>query len=214
MSLLNEEEDLLRVLDAFALCAEPVFAINERRRIVFWNKAMERLLGYTYDDVAGRSCGDVLAGNDSFGNRYSTDGCPIVSIAQRGDCVRHFSLSAKAKDARMVPLEVSILKFVLPQSRRMILAHIAQGSRDVPVTAEPPAKAAHANHADARVRSLTTRENEILGLIAAGRNASVIGQHLGISPLTARNHIQHLFEKLEVHSKAEAAAFAYRMGIA
>jgi DNA-binding CsgD family transcriptional regulator len=165
MSLLNEEEDLLRVLEAFALCAEPVFAINDRRRIVFWNKAMERLLGYTYDDVVGRSCGDILAGNDTFGNRYCTDGCPIVSIAQRGDCVRHFSL------------------------------------------------AAHANHADARVRSLTTRENEILGLIAAGSNASVIGQHLGISPLTARNHIQHLFEKLEVHSKAEAASFAYRMGI-
>ncbi len=213
MSLLNEEEDLLRVLDAFALCAEPVFAINERRRIVFWNKAMERLLGYTYDDVAGRSCGEVLAGSDTFGNRYCTDGCPIVSIAQRGDCVRHFSLAAKAKDARSVPMEISILKFVLPQSRRMILAHIAQAARDVPAAAEPPTKPAHEHHTDARVRSLTTRENEILGFIAAGHNANLIGQHLGISPLTARNHIQHLFEKLEVHSKAEAAAFAYKMGI-
>jgi len=213
MSLLNEEEDLLRVLEAFALCTEPVFAINDRRRIVFWNKAMERLLGYTYDDVVGRSCGDVLAGNDTFGNRYCTDGCPIVSIAQRGDCVRHFSLAAKAKDARSVPMEISILKFILPHSRRMILAHIAQPSRETQAPAEPPARAAHAHHADARVRSLTTRENEILGLIAAGSNATVIGQHLGISPLTARNHIQHLFEKLEVHSKAEAASFAYRMGI-
>jgi len=213
MSLLSEEDDLLRVLDAFALCAEPVFAINERRRIVFWNKAMERLLGYTYDDVVGRSCGDVLAGNDSFGNRYCTDGCPVVSIAQRGDCVRHFNLAAKSKEGRFVPMEISILKFVLPQSRRMILAHIAQVSRDVSIPAGPPARATHNNHADARVRSLTSRESEILSLIAAGENAVVIARHLGISPLTARNHIQHLFEKLEVHSKAEAAAFAYRMGV-
>jgi DNA-binding CsgD family transcriptional regulator len=213
MSLLSEEDDLLRVLDAFALCAEPVFAINERRRIVFWNKAMERLLGYTYDDVVGRSCGDILAGNDSFGNRYCTDGCPVVSIAQRGDCVRHFNLAAKAKDSRFVPMEISILKFVLPQSHRMILAHIVQVTREEAVLAAPPAKSQHNNHADARVRSLTTRENEILGLIAGGHNAIVISNHLGISPLTARNHIQHLFEKLEVHSKAEAAAFAYRMGI-
>jgi PAS domain S-box-containing protein len=214
MSLLSEEEDLLRVLDTFALCAEPVFAINERRRIVFWNKAMERLLGYTYDDVVGRSCGEILAGNDSFGNRYCTDGCPIVAIAQRGECVRHFALAAKAKDSRLVPMEISILKFVLPQTRRMILAHIAQVPRETAALApQPPLKQSNGNHADARVRSLTTRENEILGLIAAGHNANVIGQHLGISPLTARNHIQHLFEKLEVHSKAEAAAFAYRMGV-
>jgi len=215
MSLLSEEDDLLRVLEAFALCAEPVFAINERRRIVFWNKAMERLLGYTYDDVVGRSCGEILAGNDSFGNRYCTDGCPIVSIAQRGDCVRHFNLAAKAKDSRFVAMEISILKFVLPQSRRMILAHIAQVTREEPAPSptRPPALPQHNAHADARVRSLTTRENEILGLIAGGHNAVVIAQNLGISPLTARNHIQHLFEKLEVHSKAEAAAFAYRMGI-
>jgi len=213
MSLLSEEDDLLRVLEAFALCAEPLFAINERRRIVFWNKAMERLLGYTYDDVVGRSCGEVLAGNDSFGNRYCTDGCPIVSIAQRGDCVHHFNLAAKAKDSRFVPMEISILKFVLPQSRRMILAHIVQVTRESALPVAPPAKPAHNHHIDARVRSLTTRENEILGFIAGGHNATVIAQHLGISPLTARNHIQHLFEKLEVHSKAEAAAFAYRMGI-
>ena len=211
---LYEDEEFLCVLDAFALCAEPVFAINERRRIIFWNRAIERLLGYTYDDVAGRSCGEVLAGNDTFGNRYCTDGCPIVSIAQRGDCVRHFSLAAKTKDARSVPMEISILKFVMPQSHRMLLAHIAQVRPEAAATTpQPPVKQSSGNHADARVRSLTTRENEILGLIAAGHNANVIGQHLGISPLTARNHIQHLFEKLEVHSKAEAAAFAYRMGV-
>ena len=211
---LYEDEEFLCVLDAFALCAEPVFAINERRRIIFWNRAIERLLGYTYDDVAGRSCGEVLAGNDTFGNRYCTDGCPIVSIAQRGDCVRHFSLAAKTKDARSVPMEISILKFVMPQSHRMLLAHIAQVRPETASpTPQPPVKHSNGNHADARVRSLTTRENEILGLIAAGHNANVIGQHLGISPLTARNHIQHLFEKLEVHSKAEAAAFAYRMGV-
>jgi len=216
MSLLSEEEDLLRVLDALALCAEPLFAINERRRIVFWNKGMEQLLGYTYDDVAGRSCGDVLAGEDAFGNRYCSDGCAIVPIAQRGDCVRQFSLRARSKDARCVAMDVSVLKFVLPQSKRIILAHVAHKPREVAAVPapQPPAQQVRpTTHADARVRSLTAREHEILGMIAAGRNATDIGNHLGISPLTARNHIQHLFEKLEVHSKAEAAAFAYRMGI-
>jgi DNA-binding CsgD family transcriptional regulator len=50
-------------------------------------------------------------------------------------------------------------------------------------------------------------------MLAAGQNATDVAVRLGISPLTARNHVQHIFEKLEVHSKAEAVAFAYRMRV-
>ncbi len=210
----SEEEAFLRILDVLALCAEPMFALSERHRIIFWNKAIERLLGYTYDDVVGRGCGDVLAGLDPFGNRYCTDLCPVMSIVQRGDCVKQFSLQARTKDGRHIALDIATVKFAIPQSHRMVLAHIAQPGREI-VTAprEAPAHTNHSLHPDARVRSLTTRENEILAMVASGCSTSTIAGHLGISPLTARNHIQHLFAKLEVHSKAEAAAFAYRMQI-
>jgi len=210
----SEEEAFLRVLDTLALCAEPLFALSERHRIIFWNKAVERLLGFTYDDVVGRACGEVLAGVDAFGNRYCNDLCPVISIAQRGDCVKQFSLQARTKDGRHIPLDIATLKFVIPQSRRMVLAHIAQPGREaVAAPREAPAHPNHSLHPDSRVRSLTMRENEILAMVASGRSTSTIAGHLGISPLTARNHIQHLFSKLEVHSKAEAAAFAYKMGI-
>ncbi len=214
MSRASEEEVFLRVLDTLALCADPLFALSERHRIIFWNKAIERLLGYTYDDVVGRSCGDVLAGVDAFGNRYCSEVCPVLSIAQRGDGVKQFSLHVRAKDARLVPLDIATVKFQIPQSRRMVLAHLAQPSREqVSMTREAPAHLNHSLHPDARIRSLTTRENEILAMVASGRTTGTIAGSLGISPLTARNHIQHLFAKLEVHSKAEAAAFAFRMGI-
>ena len=108
--------------------------------------------------------------------------------------------------------DVSVLKFTLPATKSVVLAHIVQVARQVQAV-EPPQPAYGAGHADARVRELTTREIEVLGMLAAGQGATDVANHLGISPLTARNHIQHIFEKLEVHSKAEAVAFAYKMRV-
>ena len=50
----------------------------------------------------------------------------------------------------------------------------------------------------------------ILGILAAGRTTAEIAAILHISTLTARNHIQNILDKLEVHSKAEAVSFAFQ----
>ncbi len=63
---------------------------------------------------------------------------------------------------------------------------------------------------DARARSLTEREVEVLAMLAAGQPTAEIASRLRISNLTARNHIQNILDKLEVHSKAEAVAFAFQ----
>ena len=95
----------------------------------------------------------------------------------------------------------------------MLLAHVVRPCEgDAQLAATQPPRAA-TQYPDARVMELTSREIEILGMLAAGQNARVISGRLGISPLTARNHIQHIFEKLEVHSQSEAVAFAYKMQI-
>jgi len=50
---------------------------------------------------------------------------------------------------------------------------------------------------------LTERESEILRLIALGRSAKYIADELFISHNTARTHIKHVYEKLNIHSKQE-----------
>jgi two-component system, NarL family, nitrate/nitrite response regulator NarL len=57
-----------------------------------------------------------------------------------------------------------------------------------------------------RPPDLTRRELDILRLLAAGAMA----ERLHVSPATVRNHVQHILEKLGVHSRLEAAAFATR----
>ena len=53
---------------------------------------------------------------------------------------------------------------------------------------------------------LSLRENEILALIAEGLSNKEIGSRLGISHATVRTHLMHIFKKLHVHCRTEAAA--------
>jgi DNA-binding NarL/FixJ family response regulator len=60
-------------------------------------------------------------------------------------------------------------------------------------------------------RGLTPREQEVLRLLADGHNQRDIAQLLSISPKTVGLHIEHILGKLDVHSRAEAVAVAYRL---
>lgn len=60
---------------------------------------------------------------------------------------------------------------------------------------------------------LTSREHEILVLIAAGLSAPEIAERLVLSPATIRTHLQHLYAKLGVSDRAAAVAAAMRRGI-
>ena len=60
---------------------------------------------------------------------------------------------------------------------------------------------------------LTPRETEILSLLADGRSQRDMAQLLSISPKTVGLHIEHILGKLDVHSRAEAVAAAYRRNL-
>jgi DNA-binding NarL/FixJ family response regulator len=61
---------------------------------------------------------------------------------------------------------------------------------------------------------LSDRERQILSQLAAGHSQDEIATELFISPKTVATHIQHVLLKLNVRSRAQAVAAAYRLGIA
>ena len=62
-------------------------------------------------------------------------------------------------------------------------------------------------------RTLTSRQAEVLALIADGASTMQVAQSLHLSQETVRNHVRHILRRLGVHSRVEAVAVAYRDGL-
>ena len=61
--------------------------------------------------------------------------------------------------------------------------------------------------------SLTTREREVLQLMAEGRSTKQIAMDLGVSTKTVETHRRQIMEKLELYSVAELTKYAIREGL-
>jgi DNA-binding CsgD family transcriptional regulator len=59
--------------------------------------------------------------------------------------------------------------------------------------------------------SLTERELDVLALVAQGLTNRQIGRRLFISPGTVRTHLEHIYDKLGVRSRAGAVSAAFRI---
>ena len=64
------------------------------------------------------------------------------------------------------------------------------------------------------VSGLTKREREVLERLAQGLDNTTIAQDLGIAKQTVRNYITQIYEKIGVHSRAEAVVWARERGLA
>jgi DNA-binding CsgD family transcriptional regulator len=66
---------------------------------------------------------------------------------------------------------------------------------------------------DSDVAPLTSREIDVLQLMAAGHDNAAIAEHLEISPHTARTHVQRILAKFEVRSRFSAVSVARGQGL-
>jgi DNA-binding NarL/FixJ family response regulator len=64
-----------------------------------------------------------------------------------------------------------------------------------------------------RLRSLTDREREVLGLVAAGLSNDEIAERLYVSPLTAKTHVNRAMMKLGARDRAQLVVIAYQSGL-
>ncbi|MEU2421154.1 response regulator transcription factor [Streptomyces sp. NPDC007851] len=64
------------------------------------------------------------------------------------------------------------------------------------------------------VRTLTDREREVTTLAAYGKSNAEIADHLVLSPLTVRSHIQRAMTKLGARDRAQLVVSAYQSGLA
>jgi DNA-binding NarL/FixJ family response regulator len=72
----------------------------------------------------------------------------------------------------------------------------------------------HHAQTDGRVAELTSRELDVLRLVAAGEPNKQIAAELAISERTTRTHVSRILRKLRLSSRTQAALWAVREGIA
>ena len=90
---------------------------------------------------------------------------------------------------------------VHPRVARVLVDRIRRDSYDAAPVAE------------ATLAGLSDRERQVLALIADGCDNADIARTLYVSPSTVRNHVSRLLEKLGVHNRVQAAAYAVRHGV-
>lgn len=174
--------------------ADRMFAVDASHRITFWNAASERFLNIPARDALGAPCYRMIGGCNMRGQRVCGPGCSIPRLAAGGAAPRPFSLTLSDGNGRKSDMLVSIMLAPSAQQGLWSVLHVLQQGRPTAAT-------------DA---ALTSRERDILQLVAEGLPPRVIAERLYISCATVRNHVQHILAKLQVHSKVEAVAYAYR----
>ncbi len=195
--------------------ADGVCAVSSDGKIALWNRSAEKILGHSAREVVGRPCCEVFVGRDASGNRLCYKGCHVLTLVNRGEPVQHFDMATRTKAGKPVWLNISIL--VVPGSRpdtstTVHLFRDVTASKEIEIlvrerlaqTLPPPSPESDLPP------ELTRRELEILRLVATGANTRAMAERLHVSLATVRNHVQHVLEKLGVHSRLEAAAYATR----
>jgi DNA-binding NarL/FixJ family response regulator len=108
-----------------------------------------------------------------------------------------------------------VLKDALPEAIISSIIAVDSGER---VLSETVARrvveiASGVRTADEATDGMTGREIEVLKLMSSGLANKQIGYRLRISEKTVRNHISHIYEKIGVVDRAQAALYAVRKGL-
>lgn len=207
---------LADLLATLGRTSDAMIAVGADMTIVAWNDAATEMFGLTAEEALGRPCHSVLCWRDRCGDEVCAD-CVTAPPGDTDELMPTREVIGHSADGKTLWLSATTIippreirsqcrlvhlvrEVTLPPELERLVVERLQGWSLA--TEEEPGV----------LDRLTARENEILRLLTEGQDGSAIATTLYLSPATVRNHIQHILEKLEVHSRTEAVALALRNG--
>ncbi len=208
--------------------ADGAFAVDLNLRIIHWNQAAQDILGYDKGETIGRRCHQILNGLDDNRRLFCTACCAVARSISRREPVANYDILALTKRGRRCWLNISVITYRdQANGGNPFIIHLFRNSAMVKGLESLFNKGLEFGRYDDRIpvmcpaggirpqiNDLTRREREVLSLMAEGFGTREIAQTLVISRNTARNHIQNILQKLHVHRRTEAVAYAIRNGLA
>ena len=196
-----------------------VFAIDAKQRITFWNHGCTQLFGVSAEQAIGRPCDEVVKGEGPPGHPICVRRCPVARLGKGEKAPKTFAFLVRDGDGKDLRLSVSMVLVPAGPKDSWTCVHLLHreaavnvlGAMDHPRQQRRRTRGAgDPRRGGAAAFALTAREQEVLELLAEGLATPKIAELLSIQLVTVRNHIQHIQEKLGVHSQAETVAYAYR----
>ncbi len=213
--------------------SEALFVADAGGRIRYWNDGAQRLTGYRPAEVLGRRCHSVLVGRRG-GRIWCEADCRVRRSLRRGALPSHVGLEVRSRDGSLLPVEFcfliheergqkAIAHLLRDTSRQDQLRHALRGvlrlldglgeHRRAAGSASDPPPPPPAPGAEGDLSALTRRQMDVLRLLVQGQSTRAIGERLGVSAFTARNHIQNTIRKMGIHTRVQAVAAAIEQGV-
>lgn len=224
-NLTYTRESIVEKVRIVGACAEAGRDIDDQRAEVeqlvagfdgagIANEAMRALMelelaaiDHTADAERADRAIDLLA-RSGMGYEAARARLTLVEVLMGGGASTRDRLEAELVDLHAVTSANGIRWIADRVAALAGLAHVQLDDEQVDETPAPASEPAELPH------HLTTREVEVMSLLAEGLTNKGIGERLYVSPRTVSTHISNLLAKLGVSSRGEAAAAYHRLGLA
>jgi two-component system NarL family response regulator len=158
-------------------------------------------------DVAMPGMGGVEATRRLLAAYPDTAVCMLTMSEQESDLFAAVRAGARGYLVKNVNLDdLSRAIHALAEGGALVSPHLARDLIGAFQRLAPPAEGTGTER-------LTAREREILGLVGRGLSNQEIADQLVIAENTVKVHLRNILDKLQIHSRAHAAAIAAQAGL-
>ena len=218
-----------------------IVADAKTQRIILWNSAATSIFGYSPKDVLnGMLVEDLVPERFKAQHRAGIAHYYKTGRGRYIDANKLLDLPATTKTGKEIRVELSlspiapedesggpyVLALVRDITERnrveelaaQLLGHLSRGEELVPepdstlllpdIPSEPRVPLEEAQEA-----KLTTRELEVLGLLALGKTNRQIAQEMLVSLSSVKVYVRHIINKLGVFDRTQAAVRAVELGL-
>ncbi len=200
------------------------YVMTPDRRIVFWNRSAQRIVGYDAEEVLGRQCYEVLYGLPEQASVPTCLECLTVRLAESRRMAPVAQVRVRCASGERKRIGVMALSVPLSSEQPTLLVHVfheqaplaladrtggnasaAKGSATGSATFRRRRKRRHGSG------SLTSRETEVVRLLAEGEDAGSIARRLHLSEHTVLNHIRNARAKVGAVNRLDLVLKAQRL---
>ena len=202
--------------------SDGVFVVDKTQGIVHWNGSAERILGFKSKEMVGKLCYEIMGGHEEANRLFCRRDCPVIANARRGRVTKDYDLMCAGVNGERKWINVGIMVPTEGEWRGAAIHIFRDVTRrrkieDFALNAAKALRDLQVGQTDGQIEdqvkpaptpSLSRRESEVLKLLASGLSTREIASALDVQPVTARNHITRLLNKLGASSRLEAVLYA------